>query len=302
MIRLFKYLLPLSFIILAIPLRAQVDSTNTITKEQSKRRVRTVAITSVGLYGVSLIGMNELWYKKSEQTGFHFFNDNNQWLQIDKTGHFFTSFHLSRAAVDVWKWAGLPDKKAQLYGSLTGIVFMTPIEILDGFSDDFGASWGDFVANSAGSGLVLGQYLLWDEIRIQPKFSYHNTGFAEQRPNVLGSSFQESLLKDYNGQTYWFSFDVYAFLPETTKFPKWLNVAVGYGGKEMLFATRKDNEAIGLDPYRRYFLSLDLDLMHFKTKSKFLNSVLYVLNVIHLPFPAIEFNRKDGIKGHALYF
>lgn len=34
-----------------------------------------------------------------------------------------------------------------------------------------------------------------------PKVSFHLTGYARQRPNVLGRTVAERLLKDYNGQT-----------------------------------------------------------------------------------------------------
>ncbi|MEJ6491389.1 MAG: hypothetical protein QNL60_02870 [Flavobacteriales bacterium] len=57
-------------------------------------------------------------------------------------------------------------------------------------------------ANALGSGLFLGHHLLWKEQRIVLKFSSHPTEFAKYRPEVLGSSYPERLLKDYNGQTY----------------------------------------------------------------------------------------------------
>ena len=39
---------------------------------------------------------------------------------------------------------------------------------------------------------------------LHPKFSFHQTKFASQRPETLGASLNEQILKDYNGQTYWF--------------------------------------------------------------------------------------------------
>jgi hypothetical protein len=45
--------------------------------------------------------------------------------------------------------------------------------------------------------------------RITPKFSFHTTQYAQYRPNVLGSSLAEQILKDYNGQTYWLSVNLH---------------------------------------------------------------------------------------------
>jgi hypothetical protein len=59
----------------------------------------------------------------------------------------------------------------------------------------------DIIANASGTAL----FVLWKEQRITPKFSFHTTQYAQYRPNVLGSSLAEQMLKDYNGQTYWLS-------------------------------------------------------------------------------------------------
>jgi hypothetical protein len=62
-----------------------------------------------------------------------------------------------------------------------------------------------------GTALFVSQELLWKEQRITPKFSFHTTQYAQYRPNVLGSSLAEQMLKDYNGQTYWLSVNLHSF-------------------------------------------------------------------------------------------
>ncbi len=249
-----------------------------------------------------MVGLATVWYAEDDREGFHFFNDNAQWKQVDKAGHFFTAFHISRTGVDLLKGTGLSKQKSIWYGSLAGLIFQTPIELLDGFQSDYGASWGDMAANTAGSSLLLGQHLLWDEVRIQPKFSFSQSGLASRRPNVLGDGYNEQVLKDYNGQTHWLSFDLYAMTGKQEKFPKWLNLAAGYGAADMVFARDGQNRAIGLSPYRQYYLALDIDLMHIRSRSRLLNSVLYVVNIIHLPLPALEWNRKEGVDFHYFKF
>jgi hypothetical protein len=273
------------------------DTTSGIIK---KRFVPMVTIVGVGYTG-AMIGLNELWYKNEPRTSFHFFNDNNQWMQMDKVGHAMTAFHESRLAVDLLKWSGVPEKKAIWYGSMAGIIFQAPIELFDGYSAAYGASVGDLAANTAGSLMVLGQHLLWKEIRIQMKVSFHQTRFAPMRPNVLGKNLMQQMLKDYNGQTYWLSGNISSFLKKETRFPKWLNIAVGYSAENMVYALREDNIQNGFTPYRQYFLSVDADLQRIKTRSKVLKKVFYVLDMIHLPAPALEIN-KDGVRLHPIYF
>jgi hypothetical protein len=113
----------------------------------------------------------------------------------------------------------------------------------------------------------------------------------------LGDSWSSKILKDYNGQTHWLSVDVDRFI----KFPKWLNIAVGYGAEKMIYARDEQNIKVNLDPYRQYYLSIDFDLTSIKTKSKTIKTLIFIVNMIKLPAPAIEFSRK-GIKCHALYF
>jgi len=189
-------------------------------------------------------------------------------------------------------WGGIDEGKSNLLGAATSLVFMSTIEVLDGYSSNFGASAWDLVANVAGIGLYLGQEALWNEIRIHPKFSFWPTNYPELRPNVLGSNFSEELFKDYNGQTYWLSIDLDRFIPNSkSKILKWINVGIGYGAYNMAFARDSQNLASGYNTYRQYYLALDLDLSHIHSKSSLVNSLIYLVNMIHLPAPGIEFTK-----------
>jgi uncharacterized protein YfiM (DUF2279 family) len=278
---------------------AQEQSIDTV---QNGKRVRNIAIASAALYGVSLYGLNQTWYQEFPRTGFHFFDDNAEWKQLDKAGHFYSAFQISQASIHLFKHAGMTSGKANIWGGMMGFLIMTPIEILDGFSAEYGASWGDLIANAVGSGTAMAQYMIWNEARIKPKFSFTPTSLAEERPNVLGDGFHEEFIKDYNGQTYWLSVDMYSFLPEQSRFPKWLNLALGYGVQNMIYASDHQNEIAGYDAYRQYYLAIDFDLSYLSGRSKFLNTMLYLVDLIHLPAPALEYNRADGLKFHFLKF
>jgi uncharacterized protein YfiM (DUF2279 family) len=254
------------------------------------------------VYGATLYGLNKTWYQDFPRTGFHFFNDNEEWKQLDKIGHFYSAFQISQASIHLFRHAGMTSKKATSWGGMMGFLVLAPIEILDGFSEEYGASWGDLIANAVGSGTAMAQYMIWNEARIKPKFSFTPTSFADQRPNVLGKGYHEQFIKDYNGQTYWLSVDMYSFMPQTSKFPKWLNLALGYGVNNMVYASDIQNELAGYDAYRQYYLAVDFDLSYLAGNNKLLNTMLYLVDLIHLPAPALEFNRKDGVKFHFLQF
>ncbi len=257
-----------------------------------RKKLNALLIGSGALYTVSIIGLYELWYSESATTSFHFFDDSGQWKQMDKLGHFYASFNLSYGSSRGLQWAGVQKSKADLWGSFAGFMIMLPIEIMDGFSTDYGASATDLLANALGAGFYLGQTSVWNEVRLQPKFSFHRTGFPDLRDDrLLGTSTISQVVKDYNGQTYWLSVNMDRFI----RFPKWLNLAVGYGAENMVYADDAQNTAAGYTAYRQYYLGIDFDLSHIKTRSKAANTLLFLVNMIRLPAPAVEFSENGTV-------
>lgn len=267
----------------------------------NKKRLKTLLIGGSSAYATAMVGLSTVWYSQNEMGKFHFFNDNAQWKQMDKAGHFYSAFLISHFSYQGFRWANLHQKKSAFWGAMTGVILMTPIEVLDGFSKEYGASWGDALANSLGSFSFYAQLLAWSEIRIHPKFSFSPTSLARQRPEVLGMGLTQELIKDYNGQTYWLSFDLDKFFP-SRPFPRWLNLAAGYGAQDMLYARNNENQEKGWDPYRQYYLAIDPDLTAIRTKNKFVKTVLFLVNLVRLPAPALEYSSRKGWKFHYLFF
>jgi hypothetical protein len=297
------FLLYLSFLI-TIPLLAQNNSFLKPSDTLNTKRRNTVVISEAAIGGITLLGLNQLWYSDYQRSKFHTIDDNSEWLQMDKFGHVFSAYQLGKFGAQSLRWSGVDKNKQLIYGATLGFSFLTAVEILDGFSHEWGFSWGDFAANSTGAGLYIGQELLWKEQRIVIKYSFHRTGFAVQRPGKLGSSFLEEALKDYNGQTYWFSANLHSFF-KSSKIPKWLNVAFGYGGEGMLSGNNAlvvNNTLIKQNRYRQFYLSLDVDLTKIKTNSNVLKTIFSIFNAIKVPLPAIEFSAKNGVKFHSACF
>lgn len=267
-------------------------------------RKNLVFLSEAVVSATALVGLNQLWYADYPRSKFHFTNDNKDWLQMDKAGHLYSSYHLGRISSEILHWSGAGHKEQLLYGAGMGFAFLTAVEVLDGFSSEWGASSGDVIANATGTALYISQELLWKEQRITPKFSFHTTRYTKYRPEVLGSNFTEQILKDYNGQTYWLSANLKSFFKDS-KIPEILNIAVGYGADGMLSGTGEKSfffPNVNPSQSRQFYLSLDLDLTKIKTKSHFLKTFFSVFSVLKIPAPTIEYSANEGFKGHVLYF
>ncbi|EMR01607.1 DUF2279 domain-containing protein [Cesiribacter andamanensis] len=262
-------------------------------------RLNTLLLVKGGAYGGLLLGLHQLWYKDQGRTEFHFFNDSRDWQQMDKLGHAYSTYHLGRLHYASFRWAGMAPRKAALWSSLAGFAWLLPIEFLDGYSEAYGASSGDLVANASGALLWGSQQLLWEKQLLRPKFSFHPTRWAPRRTSLLGSRLHEQVLKDYNGQTYWLSADLSQL--SGGRSPRWLNLALGYGASGMVYANAAQNSAQGYLAYRQWFLAPDLNLSHIRSNKRAVRWLLFVLDGIHLPAPALEWSR-NRLHLHPVYF
>ena len=269
------------------------------------KRRNAVYITEAATATATLIGLNQLWYANHERSSFHTINDNNEWLQMDKAGHVISSYYIGKMGMNALDWAGESKKNQLVYGATLGFAFLSAVEILDGFSEEWGFSTGDLISNALGTGILIGQELLWEEQRLLLKYSFHTTRFSDIRPELLGENFLEQTLKDYNGQTYWLSANLWSFNKDS-KFPKWLNIAFGYGAEGMISGNNDSfMDSTGLPEqkrFRQYYLSFDIDLSKIRTNSKLLKTVFSTFNFIKIPAPTIEFSSASKGKFHWLYF
>ncbi len=229
-------------------------------------------------------------------------------------GHAYSAYAESKASMELWRWAGLSRKKRILLGGFSGAAYQTAIETLDGFSSEWGWSWGDFAANIAGSSLLVAQEFAWDEQRIQFKFSFHKKNYSDNALNarsnkIFGGSEPERFLKDYNGQTYWLSTTLKPFFPQS-KIPTWLQLSVGTGAEGMFGARNnieknKDGNITfsrpDIERYRQWYFAPDIDLSKIKTKKKGVGIALNILNIFKFPTPSLEYSKK-GLKFNFLHF
>jgi hypothetical protein len=260
-------------------------------------RAVAVIATEATLSTGSLIALSQVWYKDYPRSQFHFFNDNGEWEQMDKMGHATTAYTVGLYGIRLLEWSGVNEKKAIWFGGLTGFAYQTGIEVLDGYSSGWGFSTGDIAANTIGCGVLIGQEFLWKEQRIILKYGFRKSGYAVYRPDLLGKTWNEQILKDYNGQTYWASVNIASFMSKETKFPHFLNLAFGYGANGMTGGhfnppmTNAAGNVITFDRYRQYYLSLDIDLTKIPVRSYFLKTVFQTFGFLKIPAPGLEMSR-----------
>lgn len=273
-----------------------------------KKNVSIVLGTEAALYAGSMTGLYYLWYADYPQSSFHFYNDNAEWLQMDKGGHATTAYHVGLIGYEALRLAGWDEKKSLIYGGPLGFLYLTTVEVLDGISSEWGFSWGDVAANAFGTGLFMGQQALWHEQRISMKYSYHKTEFIQYRPDLYGTTLPENMLKDYNGQTIWLSFNIKSlFLNKESKFPQWINIALGYSAEGMTGGFHnethyKGNKIPEFTRTRQFVLSPDVDLTRIPVKNKILKTTLKVLSFIKIPMPAIMLDSQGKFSAYWLYF
>lgn len=243
-------------------------------------------ITAAGfVYGHIL--QQDLWWK-GEKSDFHF-EWNNDWkyaLGADKFGHFFFPYLVSNIYADAFEWTGINRRNSLLYASTLAILYQTYVEVRDGFSKQWGFSWGDFTANTLGAAYPL----LQNEIPALKNINFKISYYPSER---FRNNSHKSLIDDYESTYSWVSFNVYNFLPQSIKeyYPSFVNIAVGHSVKKL--------DLTG-SAYHEIYLGLDWNLEALPGDSSFLKKIKKYLNFYHFPAPAIRI--APGIVWYGLKF
>lgn len=290
-----------------------------------KKRFYTALGLGVTSYTATTIGLYQTWYKQFERNNFHFFNDWNEWSNMDKLGHAYTAYSLSNIGYQGSRWIGMSEKGRLWTAGVGSTAVQLAIEMLDGFSAKWGFSVSDLGFNALGTGLFIGQQKIWKEqririkmssfpksyptLRIQSQSGLSETTLTDRVNSLFGASYHEQFLKDYNAQALWLSVNVKSFLPDS-RVPSWLNLAIGYSAENMFggFENSWDinGEVFSLSEsefprYQQWILSLDIDLDRLQPKSYFWQMWLSLLNQFKLPAPAIEYNSLGEWRFHLIF-
>jgi uncharacterized protein YfiM (DUF2279 family) len=270
----------------------------------NKGRFIGVVVSTAAFYTITLLLLKKQWYKK--RVPFHTFNDNREWLQMDKVGHVATAYCMSRGGYELMRWSGVDERASILTGGLLALLFQTTLEVYDGHADGWGFSKGDMLANVAGTALFVGQQYGTGQQVVSMKYGFRKTIFPPYRPNLLGKTTGQQMLKDYNGQQYWLSVNLASVLPVGERFPRWLNLDVGYSGSGMIgghdnpVVFDADGKEVKFTRYRQFFISPDADLSRIGTFSPSLQRFIGTVQFFKIPAPSLEFSRVKGLRFHPL--
>jgi hypothetical protein len=313
--------------VLFVGIIGNVTAQKWLVPSDSLNRVRAqVALIGVStIYATFSYGLYNTWYKQYNLGTFHSFDDRKEWRSMDKMGHIYTAYIQSDFSYSIARWTGLRERKSILTGAISGTLFQSTLEIMDGFSEKWGFSWSDIVANTVGTGLFSAQQLLWQEQRIVLKMNsipkrYNSdillpldpqdisrTTLKERATELYGQGYLERFLKDYNAQTYWLSINLRSFESEWKMWPKWLNLAIGYGA-DNLYGGFKNQWQEGTSIYSlhpnqfprtsQFYLGFDIDPRYLGIKNRLWSTLSKSFTLFKIPSPAIEVNSKGHITFH----
>ncbi|WP_349361657.1 DUF2279 domain-containing protein [Hymenobacter sp. H14-R3] len=264
-----------------------------------------VVVGTAVVYGLTSYFLGKTWYTK--RVPFHSFNDNGEWLQMDKVGHATTSYAISRGEYELFRWSGVNERASVLTGSLIALLYQTTIELFDGRSEGWGFSKGDMAANLTGIGLFMGQQYGFGEQKMGLRYGWRQSIYPKYRPNLLGPSTGSQMLKDYNGQQYWLSLNLASVLPVGPSFPRWLNLDVGYSGSGMTGGHANppyfgpDGKEVKFTRYRQFYLSPDINLSRLPgINGRGAQPLVSAGQFFKIPAPSLEFNQLNGLRFHPL--
>lgn len=204
--------------------------------------------------------------------------------------HFYATGVQALVNARLLKWSGVSSFQAAAWGSVTGLLAQTHVEIHDGFHAKWGFDWYDQAAN------VLGVTWFYARERVKPlrRFTVRWTYAPSKRWRAEDP---QSLMfaDDYSGHTYWISMRIWDLLPSTLQemWPPFLQLSAGTTLNKWSEGTGDREAPGGPGPnptaFRSYHLSVDLDWKALLPQdSWFFRSLSDALNKIHFPAPALR--------------
>lgn len=245
----------------------------------------TAVVYTSAVVGLHIYQSNAWW--SNNRTSFHFTEDWSENLQNDKFGHFFGGYLLSYAHREALLASGFSDNAAHHWGALMGLMYQTYVEVEDGYAGSWGFSPSDAYSNLAGASFFLAQYHIPFLRNFHPKWTYYPSRFLGGG-SIPGQ--KRTVIDDYQGQSYWWTIDVWNLLPATyqSSYPKWLQLSFGYIAKK--YQPYREGIDTDLPDTREYYVGLDYSLSHLlpEPSSPFLKWLSQTSEYIRWPSPALR--------------
>lgn len=253
------------------------DSTD-IAKEISWGKFTGVASLTLIAYGAAYWLVFDKGWWGDEGSSFHFENDFEYALNLDKLGHFAAGVALGESFYEGYRWAGTSEFQAYLFAGLSAMLTHVAIDVKDGFSPEWGFSVFDVVSGTLGGFLPMAERYVPFFKYVDLKWSYWINTKAYYRQSDTGI-----FTDDYCNQTFWASFKPYRMIPSAWRkyYPSWLAIAAGLSIDEGVFTHASD-------PKREVYIALDYDLESFRPQSRLARQAIKWLNYFKFPAPTIQ--------------
>src|ERR1035437_5737540 len=106
---------------------------DSLSIKKSNKKLYYLVGSEAMTYTAGYIGLSYLWYSGFPRSSFHLFNDQKEWLQMDKFGHCFSTYWIARSNFKLLQWADASDNVALWGGIASSWLFISTIEVFDGF-------------------------------------------------------------------------------------------------------------------------------------------------------------------------
>ncbi len=270
----------LSAAILAAPSHAQD------TSDVKPVRLAVVSGVTLGTVIPVHIYQQRAWWQGA-RAPFRFENDWVYALNVDKLGHMYAGYILSRTFNYMLQWSGFSEHTSTFYGSAIGLSYQMYVEVEDGFHRVYGFSPGDAFFNIIGATIPLAQWTFPVLRNFALKYSYWPSPIYRSE---LASGQGKAFLDDYQGTTVWLAVDPHFMMGKEASdaLPSWLGLAFGVGARNL------DESGGGR---RQATLAIDYNLSKIATESDFLRALFTLLDYIHFPSPGIRLDGKRVVFG-----
>ena len=255
------------------------DSTD-LADEVSYAKVAAVASLTLIAYGAAYWLVFDKGWWDEQGNHFHFENDFDYALNLDKFGHFASGVAMGELFYEGYRWAGATEFQSYLFAGLSAMMTHIAIDVKDAYSPRWGFSVFDVLSGTLGGFLPMAERYVPLFKYVDLKWSYWINTKAYYRQ---GEGHSKVFTDDYCNQTFWASFKPYRLLPAgaRTYYPSWLAIAAGLSIDEKSFTHEPH-------PRREVYIALDYDLEAFRPQGRMARTVIKWLNYFKLPAPAVQ--------------
>lgn len=238
-------------------------------------RLALVGGVTAGAFVYGHVLQTDMWWK-GERSAFHFewHRDWTYSLGADKLGHAWFPYAMTHTYDKLLRWARFDSTAAILTAASLALAYQSYVEVRDGFSAEWGFSWGDFAADALGASLPVAQHYLPPLRHVDLKMSFYPSEKFQAGSN-------RAIIDDYESSYHWLTLHVAEVVPDEWRdhWPAFIDLALGHSVKDL--------DGLG-DGTHEVFVALDWNLDALPGDWWPWDLLRHALRHYHLPSPALR--------------